>query len=160
MIICHLRRVGLTLEIDFDQAVRDALDGAFFNKGEACTAASRLLIQRSIFDKFVERLAAAVTRIRAGNGLDPKTHIGPAVSKAQQKRVFDYIALGEKEGAKIAAQAQLPSDPDCTDGFFAPATLFVDVKEDMRIAKEEMFGTIGKCSLIGIDGFWSDTFPQ
>ena len=79
-----------------------------------------------------------------GNGLDSKTHVGPQVSKAAQKRLLEYISLGQKEGARIAAQAQLPSDPECKDGFFVPATLFADVSEDMRIAKEEMFGSIGK----------------
>lgn len=130
-------------DANFDHAVRDAIEGAFFNKGEACTASSRLLVQRGVYDKFVEKLAAAVEQIKAGNGLKPETHVGPQVSKAQQKRIYDYIALGEKEGARIAAQAPLPSDPECKDGFFAPITLFADVKEDMRIAKEEMFGTIG-----------------
>lgn len=129
-------------DADFDLAVRDALEGAFFNKGEACTASSRLLVQRGIYDRFVEKLGAGVKQIKAGNGLDPETHVGPQVSKAQQKRVLDYIELGRKEGARVVAQAQMPSDPECKDGFFAPATLFADVKEDMRIANEEMFGTI------------------
>jgi len=131
-------------DADFDLAVRDALDGAFFNKGEACTATSRLLIQRRCYNRFVNKLAAGVQCICAGNGMDPKTHIGPQASRAQQKRVLDYIELGRKEGAKIASQARLPSDPECKDGFFAPATLFMDVTEDMRIFKEEMFGTIGQ----------------
>lgn len=135
-------------DADFDLAVRDALDGAFFNKGEACTATSRLLIHRSIYDQFIEKLSAGVKHLRAGNGLDPKTHIGPQVSKAQQKRILDYIDLGKKEGATVAAQAQLPTDPECKEGFFAPATLFVDVREDMRIASEEMFGTIGTSGLL------------
>lgn len=129
-------------DADFDQAVRDALDGAFFNKGEACTATSRLLIQRPIYEKFVEKLAKGVGKIKAGNGLKEGTHIGPAVSRAQQKRVLDYIELGKSEGARVAAQAQLPDDEECKDGFFAPATLFADVGEDMRIVTEEMFGTI------------------
>ncbi|KAK5116867.1 Aldehyde dehydrogenase mpl4 [Meristemomyces frigidus] len=129
-------------DADFDLAVRDALDGAFFNKGEACTATSRILVHQSLYDNFVTKLAAAVQCIRAGNGMDAQTHVGPQVSRAQQKRVNDYIALGKQEGAKIAAQAQMPSDPECKDGFFAPSTLFVDVKEDMRIFKEEIFGTI------------------
>ena len=130
-------------DADFDLAVRDALDGAFFNKGEACTATSRLLVQRPIYDKFVSKLAAGVKQIKAGNGMDSKTHVGPQVSRAQQKRILDYIELGKKEGATLAAQAQLPTDPECKEGFFAPATLFADVKEDMKIASDEMFGTIG-----------------
>ncbi|KAI0143865.1 dehydrogenase [Hypoxylon sp. NC0597] len=129
-------------DADFDAAVRTALEGAFFNKGEACTATSRILVQRGIYGRFVEKLAAGVKQIKMGNGLDPKTHVGPQVSKAAQERLLDYITLGEKEGARIVAQAQLPSDPECKDGFFVPATLFADVTEDMRIAKEEMFGAI------------------
>lgn len=131
-------------DADFDAAVRTALEGAFFNKGEACTASSRILVQRGIHDKFVEKLAAGVRKIKMGNGLDPATHVGPQVSKAAQQRLLEYIDLGVKEGAKIAAQAELPSDPECKDGFFIPATLFANVTEDMRIAKEEMFGAIGK----------------
>lgn len=119
------------------------LEGAFFNKGEACTASSRLLVQRKIYNKFVDRLAAGVRMIKQGNGLDPKTHVGPQVSRAQQKRILDYIELGKKEGARVAAQAEMPLDQELRDGFFAPITLFADVTEDMRISKEEMFGTIG-----------------
>ena len=130
-------------DADFDLAVRDALEGAFFNKGEACTASSRILVQRPIYDKFVEKLAAGVKKIRQGNGLDPKTHVGPQVSRAQKKRILDYIEVGKKEGARIVAQAPMPSDPELEDGFFAPITLFADVKTNMRIANEEMFGTIG-----------------
>ncbi|CAJ2510151.1 Uu.00g060510.m01.CDS01 [Anthostomella pinea] len=129
-------------DADFDSAVRNALEGAFFNKGEACTAGSRILVQRGIYDRFVEKLAAGVRKIRMGNGLDPRTHVGPQVSRAQQQRLLDYLALGEKEGARIAAQARLPDDPECRDGFFVPATLFADVGGDMRIVKEEMFGSI------------------
>lgn len=134
-------------DADFDQAVRDALGGAFFNKGEACTATSRLLVQRGIYAQFVSALAAGVKQIKAGNGLNPDVHVGPQVSKAQQERVLEYIELGQQEGARVAAQAQLPSDPECRNGFFAPATLFADVTENMKIAKEEMFGTIGEYAL-------------
>jgi acyl-CoA reductase-like NAD-dependent aldehyde dehydrogenase len=130
-------------DADFDLAVRDSLDGAFFNKGEACTATSRILVHRSLYDEFVRKLGAAVQCIKAGNGMDPKTHVGPQVSRAQQKRILDYIELGKSEGARLVAQARLPSEQECKDGFFAPSTLFADVTEDMRIFKEEMFGTIG-----------------
>ncbi|KAI5926549.1 dehydrogenase [Camillea tinctor] len=129
-------------DADFDAAVREALEGAFFNKGEACTASSRILVQRRLYDRFIDRLSAAVRSIRMGNGLDARTHVGPQVSRAQQQRLLEYIALGKKEGGFIAAQSQLPSDPECKDGFFIPVTLFADVKENMRIMKEEMFGAI------------------
>lgn len=134
-------------DADFDVAVRDALDGAFFNKGEACTATSRILVQRGIYDRFVEKLAAGVKKIRAGDGMDETTHVGPGVSRAQVDRVLEYIEVGKREGARVVAQAELPKEEKCKDGFFAPVTLFADVREDMRIAKEEMFGTIATVSI-------------
>ncbi|KAH7419191.1 dehydrogenase [Cadophora sp. MPI-SDFR-AT-0126] len=129
-------------DADLDRAVADALEGAFFNKGEACTAASRLLVHRSIHDVFVERLGKVVSKLVVGNGMSKETHVGPSVSRAQQERVLNYIEIGNAEGAKIAAQASLPSDPACKDGYFVPPTLFTGVTRDMRIAKEEIFGPV------------------
>jgi acyl-CoA reductase-like NAD-dependent aldehyde dehydrogenase len=125
-----------------DLAVATSLEGAFFNKGEACTASSRLLIHESIYDEFVSRLGAAVEKLVVGNGLDKGTHVGPVVSKVQQQKVLEYIRIGEKEGAVISAQAPLSKDPALKDGFFVPPTLFKNVTRDMRIANEEMFGPV------------------
>ena len=72
-------------DADFDRAVRDAVEGAFFNKGEACTASSRLLVQTGMYDRFVQKLAAAIPKLIVGNGMDPKTHVGPCVSKQPQE---------------------------------------------------------------------------
>jgi acyl-CoA reductase-like NAD-dependent aldehyde dehydrogenase len=129
-------------DADFDRAVRDAVEGAFFNKGEACTASSRLLVQCSIYDHFVKNLAAGVHKLIVGNGMDPKTHVGPCVSKKQQERVLNYIEIGKDAGAEIAAQGNLPSDPACKNGFFVPPTVFKNVTRDMRIVQEEMFGPV------------------
>jgi acyl-CoA reductase-like NAD-dependent aldehyde dehydrogenase len=129
-------------DADLDLAVRDALDGGFYNKGEACTAASRVLIHRDVHDAFVERLAAGVAALRTGDGANPATHVGPVVSKAQQQRVLDYIRLGQAEGAGIAAQGVLPADPALSEGFFVPPTLFTGVTSGMRIATEEIFGPV------------------
>jgi acyl-CoA reductase-like NAD-dependent aldehyde dehydrogenase len=129
-------------DADLDRAVRDALDGGFYNKGEACTAASRILVQRGIHKVFVERLAAGVRALKVGHGADPTTAVGPVVSKRQQEIVQDYIALGEKEGAKVAAQAPLPGDPALAGGFWVAPTLFSDVTRTMRIAIEEIFGPV------------------
>ena len=127
---------------DVERAARDALDGGFYNKGEACTAASRVLVHRDVHDAFVGRLAEGVNALRVGDGADPATHVGPVVTKAQQRKVLDYLRLGEAEGAKIAAQAPLPSDPALAGGFFVPPTLFTGVTRDMRIATEEIFGPV------------------
>lgn len=101
-----------------------------------------MLVQRGIHDAFVDRLAAGVRALRVGPGFDPSTHVGPAVSKAQQERVLDYLRIGQREGATVAAQAVLPTDPDLADGFYMPATLLTGVTRDMRVAVEEIFGPV------------------
>ncbi|KAE8450941.1 hypothetical protein EG329_005381 [Mollisiaceae sp. DMI_Dod_QoI] len=129
-------------DADLDRAVPDALEGAFFNKGEACTASSRLLVHSRIYDEFVERLAPMIQRLVVGNGMDAKTHVGPCVSKVQQEKVLKYIEIGKEEGAEIVVQGELPSDASCKEGYFVPPTLFKGVTKGMRILKEEMFGPI------------------
>jgi acyl-CoA reductase-like NAD-dependent aldehyde dehydrogenase len=129
-------------DADLDQAVRDALEGGFFNKGEACTAASRVLVQRGIAEEFTRRLAAGVAALRVGDGTDPATVIGPTVSREQRDRVSNYIRIGQEEGATIAAQAPLPSDARLADGFWVAPTLFTGVTRTMRIATEEIFGPV------------------
>ncbi|CZR57242.1 related to aldehyde dehydrogenase [Phialocephala subalpina] len=129
-------------DADLERAVLDALEGAFFNKGEACTAGSRLLVHSSIHDKFVERLAAMVSKLVVGDGMDDKTHVGPCVSKAQQEKVLKYIEIGKDEGAEIVVQAKLPKDEKCKEGYFVPPTLFKAVTKGMRILMEEMFGPV------------------
>lgn len=125
-------------DADVDHAVRDTVDGAFYNKGEACTASSRILVHRAVHATFTAKLAAAVKRIRTGNGLDAATHVGPVVSRSQQERVLKYIEIGQKEGATLAAQGAIPSGK----GFFVPPTLFTDVKPSMTIANDEIFGPV------------------
>ena len=125
-------------DADLDQAIPDALEGAFFDKGEVCTAASRMLHEK-VYGEFVEKLAAAVQNLKVGDGLDPKTHVGPVVSDVQQKKLKDFIALGQKEGARLAAQAEMPTEEKRKNGFFIPPTLFADVKRTMTIATVTSF---------------------
>ena len=129
-------------DADLDRAVRDALEGGYFNKGEACTAASRVLVQRGVHDAFVARLAAGVRALKVGDGTDPVTHVGPVVTAAQQTKVLDYIRIGQDEGADIAAQAALPDDPALKGGFFVPPTVLTGVTRTMRVAREEIFGPV------------------
>jgi len=129
-------------DADVDLAIRWVIDGAFFNQGEACTAASRILVHRSHHDYVAGKVAAAVKKLRVGDPMDPKTHIGPLVSPSQQARVMEYLDIGVKEGAVIAAQAPLPTDEKYKNGCWAPPTLFVNVTSDMRIAREEIFGPV------------------
>ena len=129
-------------DADLDRAVKIALEGAFYNKGEACTATSRILVQAGVHDTFVARLTAAVGKLKVGRGTDPAVHVGPVVTKTQQQRVLDYIQIGIDEGATLAVQAALPADPELKDGFWVAPTLFTDVTRDMRIAREEIFGPV------------------
>lgn len=129
-------------DADLQEALLAAIDGGFFNQGEACTASSRILVQDTIFAEFESRLATAVSRLRVGDGADPATDVGPLVTAAQQKRVLDYLDIGVAEGARIAAQAPLPTDPRLANGFYVPPTLLTDVTPDMRVATEEIFGPV------------------
>jgi acyl-CoA reductase-like NAD-dependent aldehyde dehydrogenase len=129
-------------DAELDRAVRDALEGGYYNKGEACTATSRILVQRGVGETFTSRLAEAVKALKVGAGNDPATHIGPVVSKAQQSKVLDYIEIGKNEGARVLAQAALPSDPSLANGFFVAPTLLGDVTREMRVAQEEIFGPV------------------
>jgi acyl-CoA reductase-like NAD-dependent aldehyde dehydrogenase len=138
-------------DANLDRAVRDALEGGYFNKGEACTAASRVLVQKGVAKEFTSRLAAAVSKLKVGAGNDPATHVGPVVSKAQQTKVKNYIEIGKQEGATVAAEAQLPSDPALANGYFVAPTLLSNVTADMRVANEEIFGPVVTVNVFDTD---------
>lgn len=129
-------------DADIGLAVRNAIDGGYFNQGEACTASSRLLVHSSVHDDFVRRLAAGVRRLKVGDGAEEGTHIGPLVTRMHRNKVQEYIDIGVGEGAKIEAQAPMPTDARLKDGFYVQPTLFTGVTRDMRIAREEMFGPV------------------
>lgn len=129
-------------DADLESAVHWAVEGAFFNQGEACTAASRILVQSSLHDRFMDRFNAATERLKVGPGNQAGTHVGPLVTAAQQQKVQDYIEIGLAEGAKITAQAPLPTDPAVAGGYYVAPTVFDGVSRDMRIAQEEIFGPV------------------
>ena len=129
-------------DADLDLALRGIVEGAFFNQGEACTAASRLLVHESCYDEVLARLTAAVRRLRVGDGLDPATHVGPMITSVHRRRVLDLIEIGRREGATVAAVADLPTDERLAGGHYVAPTLFVDVRQDMRIVQEEIFGPV------------------
>ena len=129
-------------DADLDVAVRHALEGGYGVKGEACTAASRVLVERSIYDRFADKMAAGVSKLKVGPGYDKNTHIAPLVSRGQQHKVLNHIEIGKSEGAVIAAQSPTPRAPELKDGFYVPATLFRDVTRDMRIVNEEISGPV------------------
>lgn len=129
-------------DADLDAAVRAAVEGAFFNQGEACTAASRLLVDEKIHDQFVERFSALVARLKVGAGSDPRTHVGPMVTAAHQKRVQAAIDRAVAQGAEVAATAPVPDDPSLSEGYWVAPTVFTDVVRTMDIVQEEVFGPV------------------
>jgi len=129
-------------DADFEAAVDGALFAAFANQGEVCSAGSRLLVERSIHDRFVEAMVAKVPRIKLGHGLGDGVKMGPLVSAAHRDKVESYIRVGLEEGAKLACGGKRPQGAEFDKGNFLEPTIFVGVRPDMRIAREEIFGPV------------------
>ncbi|WP_174900224.1 aldehyde dehydrogenase family protein [Acrocarpospora macrocephala] len=125
-------------DADLDAAVVTAMRASFGHSGQMCTAGSRLLVQESILGEMHERLAAAVAKVPVGDGLAGGITVGPLVSEEQRGRVLSYIEAGVAEGATLAYGGGVPDRP----GFFVEPTLFTGVRNDMRIAREEIFGPV------------------
>ncbi|CAN5789894.1 aldehyde dehydrogenase DhaS [soil metagenome] len=143
-----LKRVSLELggkspnivfaDADIDAAVRGASMAIFYNTGQACTAGSRLLVEESIRDEFVEKLRARAEKMQPGDPLDPKTRLGPLVSQEQLDRVLSYIAKGKEEGADLVLGGERAS-VNGGKGYFLAPTIFDRVTSEMTIAREEIF---------------------
>jgi len=131
-------------DADLDAAAAAAANGIFFNSGQTCTAGSRLYVQDGCYNELVDRLVARARAIKVGNGLDPTVEMGPLINGSQLNRVTSYIASGQQQGATLAAGGERPGglDASLSNGFFLSPTVFVDVHEDMRIVKEEIFGPV------------------
>jgi acyl-CoA reductase-like NAD-dependent aldehyde dehydrogenase len=129
-------------DADMEVAVDTAIEGMFYNQGEACTSTARLLVHASRHDEFLERFGAAAAALVVGDGLDPATDIGAMVDEHQQQRVLGYLGKGLDEGARIAAQGTVPADPRLAGGYWVPPTVLADVTADMTVAQEEIFGPI------------------
>jgi len=126
---------------DFEVAVEGALFGVFFNQGEVCTAGSRILVQRSIYKKFVDAMVEKTKAITLGPPLDRRTKMGPLVSREQYDRVRSYQEIGKRE-AKLAAGGGAASVASLERGFYVEPTIFYDVDNSQRIAREEIFGPV------------------
>ena len=150
--VSNLKRLSLELggkspnivfpDADFDAAVRAALWGVFGNKGEMCTAASRLLLHEDIYDRFLEDLAARARKLRLGNPLDSATQMGPQISARQMDRILDFIEIGKQEGARVVCGGERDTDGEKARGYFIKPTIFADVTPAMRIACDEIFGPV------------------
>ena len=129
-------------DADLDAAVPGAAMGVFTNSGQICVAGSRLFVERKIYDAFVDKVAAFGKALRVGQPLDPATQIGPLVSATQLERVTGYFDIGKAEGARLLAGGERLTDSDLAKGYFVAPTVFADVADDMRIAREEIFGPV------------------
>ncbi|HLK87558.1 MAG TPA: aldehyde dehydrogenase family protein [Candidatus Binataceae bacterium] len=144
----NLKRVSLELggkspniifpDADMEQAVPGSMMGVFFNSGQVCCAGTRIFVQKDVYDKFNDSLSKFSAGMTMGPGLDPKTMMGPLVSREQFDKVKSYLELGKKEGARITTGGEtLPGK-----GYFVKPTVFADVNNRMRIAREEIFGPV------------------
>lgn len=127
-------------DADLGMAVDGAAFGCFFHTGQVCTSGSRLFLQEKIYDKFVETLVAKAKKIKQGDPMDFSTGMGPLVSAQHRERVERYIALGKEEGATLLTGGKRPEH--LKKGFFVEPTIFDNVRNDMRIAQEEIFGPV------------------
>jgi (Z)-2-((N-methylformamido)methylene)-5-hydroxybutyrolactone dehydrogenase len=127
-------------DADLGQAVKGVVSGIFAASGQSCQAGSRLLVQRSIHDDFVRRLIDFMKDVRLGDPKDPATQVGPIATRPQFEKVLSYIDIARGEGARCVLGGR--SRPDLGGGQFVEPTIFVDVRNDMRIAQEEVFGPV------------------
>jgi len=125
-------------DADLDSAIKGSFQGIYFNSGQACNAGSRLYVASELFDEVTEKLASYASDAKVGPGLDPETEFGPLVSQEQFERVKGYIDSGLSEGANALAGGS----PENGDGYFVSPTLFTDVSDEMKIAREEIFGPV------------------
>jgi acyl-CoA reductase-like NAD-dependent aldehyde dehydrogenase len=135
-------------DADLTYAANTSMFGVFLNSGQTCTAATRLLVEKSIHDQFVDSVVQASNTMTLGHGLASETRMGPVVSQEQLDRVMGYIDIGKKEGAKVATGGER-ADGELSNGFFIKPTVFTDVKPEMRIYQEEIFGPV--LSVIPVD---------
>jgi len=144
----NLKRVTLELggkspnvifaDADMEAAVEGSHFALFFNQGQCCCAGSRAFVEEKVYDEFVERSAERAKRRRVGNPLDSQTEQGPQVDSEQFKKVLGYVESGKNEGAKLMCGGERVGDR----GYFVAPTVFADVKDDMKIAQEEIFGPV------------------
>ncbi|MHB8470482.1 MAG: aldehyde dehydrogenase family protein, partial [Gaiellaceae bacterium] len=123
-------------------AVRGALFGGFVGAGQTCIAGSRILVQQELYDEFVDELARAAAALRIGDPTDEATQLGPVISAAARRRILDYVRLGGDEGARVATGGNAAHVPELPGGFFLEPTVLADATNELRVAREEIFGPV------------------
>src|SRR5581483_945370 len=129
-------------DANVELAVEGCVWGGFGTTGQRCTAASRVVVHEKVYKQFLEAFVARVKRLRVGDGLDPRTEMGPSISDGQRKTVMQYVDIGQKEGATLACGGHALTAGPHAKGFFHEPTIFSDVHPKMRIAQEEIFGPV------------------
>jgi len=137
-------------DADVEQAINAATNSAWALCGQSCALGSRVLVERSIYDRVVEGFADRSARVRVGMPHEDSTHMGPQAHADQLAKTLSYIEIGKAEGARLVAGGQRLTDGGLAEGFFVAPTVFADVANDMRIAREEIFGPVA--ALIPFDG--------
>ncbi|WKA46116.1 aldehyde dehydrogenase family protein [Geobacillus zalihae] len=146
----HLKPISLELggkspnivfdDANIDAAIRGSLFGIYFAQGQVCAAGSRLFVQETIYDRFVDEFARKAQSIRVGHPLDPDTQMGPQVSEEQLKTIERYVEIGKQEGAELVTGGK--RNEQCGNGFYYTPTVFANVDNHMTIAREEIFGPV------------------
>ncbi len=137
-------------DADLDKAVEIAVSGAFRSTGQKCTATSRIMVDIKVYKAFRDRLVKRVQKLKVGNPLERSTFMGPCVSEKQRDRVLELIEAGKKE-ADLLVGGDIPNEPELDRGFYVQPTIFENVPQDSRIAREEIFGPV--IALFQVDGY-------
>lgn len=152
--ICGERLAKVSLELggknavivmedcDLDLAINSIVRGAFSVAGERCTATSRAIVHKDIYDKFIEKLTAETKKLKVGPGDDESTSVCPVINETQLNKIVRYVEIGRKEGAKLILGGDRLTQGIHSKGFYFEPTIFVDVKPHMTIAREEIFGPV------------------
>lgn len=148
----HLAKVSLELggkspnivfeDANLEAAANGVVAGIFAATGQTCIAGSRLVVQRTVHDEMVERLAEKARSIKLGDPLDMETEMGPVAFKEQLEKVLGYVELGQEEGAELVYGGGRPKNEELKDGYFVEPTILTEVSNDMRVSREEIFGPV------------------
>ena len=129
-------------DADFEAAIMGVISGIFAATGQTCIAGSRLLVQERIYEKFVKRLVEVASEAKIGDPMSFETHVGPVTTQPQFEKITNYIDIAKSEGAKCILGGNTYSSKDIKGNRFVEPTIFTDVKNEMRIAQEEVFGPV------------------
>ena len=129
-------------DANMDDAVAGSIRGIFSNNGQVCLSGSRLLVERRVLDEFLERFTAAARELRMGDPKDPQTHVGPLIEREHREKVHSYVELARDEGGRVVLGGEPVVEGDLAQGCYYPPTVLADMTNEMRTAREEIFGPV------------------